>query len=229
MQVQDRQWSSLKRIFWMRMLTRERCSTLRKKRKRRTLLTSIRLTWQICSRVRQKRNPWRPNDHLKMTESKSTPRLILSTQQRQMLMARRKKSQDLWPHLCQSLRMMTWHQLAKVRPLFWGRSKELPTMRTIRMLTKRTIQIRTFKGHKLESSQSKMVEPKILRMPMKKTRHPWMTLALRSSNKLSPWMKQRARKRRESARRTERMRSTEQFVWLRTHGRFCRQIQVFWP
>ena len=94
-------------------------------------------------------------------------------------------------------------------------------MRTIRMSTKRTIQIRTFKGHKLESSQLKRVEPKILLTPMKKTRHPW----LRSSNSLRPNTNQRARKKRESARRTGS--SSEQDVWLRTHLRFCRQFQVF--
>ena len=192
MQVQDRQWSSLKRIFWLRMLTKERCSTQKEKRKRRTLQTSIRLTCIICSMVRQKRNLEHPNDHLKVKVTKSKARLILASQRRQMLMAKCKKSQDLWPHLCQSSRRMTWHQLAKVRPLFWGRSKELPTMRPIRISTKKTIQIsrttlrRTFKGQRLESSQLKMVQSKIHRMPMKRTRHPWMTLAQRSSNQLSP-------------------------------------------
>ena len=98
----------------------------------------------------------------------------------------------------------------------------------MKILTKKTIQIsrqtmlrRAFKGQKLESSQSKKVEPKILRMPMKKTRHPW----LRSSNSLRPNTMQRARKKRESARRTGS--SSEQDVWLRTHLRFCRQFQVF--
>ena len=173
--------------------------------------------------------------------TKKFTRLLLQTKYRKMKRKIKRKSQGSWPHFSRSSRrkMMRQHSEGP-RPLqlLSGKShKVLLTLRMKRISTRKTIQISSramaFNGLKLGSSLSRMVRLKILQTPtpMKKTRHPWLQLQLqpaqKSSNSLQLQPNRRARKRRGSAKRIGSKQVTEQIVWLRTHGKFCRHIQVF--
>ena len=221
----SQEWqSSHNRVFWL--------ITMKKLRKRRSLLRSTRLTCKICSWVWVKKSLQHPKRHSMVrtiTMSRSTQEthrmeILLPTwaiKRLSLLRTKWKKSQDSWPHLCRSLGRKRTHQTERV--LLWslGRSSQLPTTRT---WTKKTIQIssqttlrRAFKSKKLESSLLKMAVSQLIRKPMKRTRQPWVRPAQRSSNRLQPKMNRRLRKRRESARRTGSRSRCEQVVWLMTH------------